>query len=48
MNRGITLNNPKIPIRQIIERATPLDAKNAGKAKAQVKLFVRNRPLSSK
>lgn len=45
--RGITINNPKIPIRVVEENATPLDHTTPSVAQAQIKGFVAARPLRS-
>lgn len=43
--RGVTLNNPKIPMDLIRRSATQIDAKNSEKAKKQIREFVSNKPL---
>jgi hypothetical protein len=44
LNRGITKNNPHIP-KKLVERLTPLDAKDSRKARAQLRRFVRQNPI---
>ena len=44
--RGITRNNPKIPLRIFQEHCLKLDHTNRTKAKRQLAKFVKNRPLN--
>ena len=43
--RGVTINNPKIPMQLIRQNATSLDPSNSQKARRQIRQFVRKRPL---
>ena len=43
--RGITVNNPKIPLKLVEQNATKLDHEYASVARRQVRRFVRSRPL---
>ena len=43
--RGVTLNNPKIPMDLVRHNATQIDTKNSEKAKEQIREFVSKRPL---
>ncbi len=43
--RGVTLNNPKIPMQLVKQNATSLDPNNPQIASEQLKQFVRNNPL---
>ena len=43
--RGVTINNPKIPMQLIRQAATSLDPSNPQKARRQLRQFVRKRPL---
>lgn len=43
--RGVTLNNPKIPMQLVRQNATSLDPHNSQVASEQIKQFVRNNPL---
>jgi len=45
--RGITINNPKIPLWLIRQNATPLDHETAAVAQSQIRDFVTCRPLTS-
>lgn len=45
--RGVTRNNPKIPIKLIEAAGTSLDPVNAAAAARQLKAFVKKRPLPS-
>lgn len=47
MERGATLNNPKIPLWIVEQNATKLDPTNAPIAQSQLREFVRSRPLST-
>ena len=46
LTRGVTLNNPKIPMQLVRENATSLDPNNPQVASEQVRQFARNNPLS--
>jgi len=43
--RGITVNNPKIPLALVEQNATRLDHRRASTARTQIRKFVRSRPL---
>jgi hypothetical protein len=43
--RGVTLNNPKIPMDLVRHNATQIDANNSENAKQQIRQFVNKRPL---
>jgi hypothetical protein len=43
--RGITRNNPKIPLQLFRENGLQLDHQNAAKAREQLAGFVRRHPL---
>lgn len=45
IQRGSTLNNPKIPLALIREVGTELPVKSSSKAKSELKKFVKERPL---
>lgn len=43
--RGVTLNNPKIPMQLVRQNATSLDPNNPQIASGQIKQFVKDNPL---
>ena len=43
--RGVTINNPKIPMHLIRQNATQLDPKDSQKAQRQLREFTQRRPL---
>jgi len=45
--RGITINNPKIPFRLVEERCTQLDHRSPNMAQEQLARFVTSRPIAS-
>jgi hypothetical protein len=45
LKRGITINNPHIPMKLIRERATPLKLNDPEAARKEVQAFVKKRPL---